>query len=443
MPITTPSGYSLTRDFFGTVTGQGRLKLVTLSLPWVVLTDLVVAPDPDHKSDFNRPLTVPHAKRFGQYLDRTDDAFTPPISLFADPDFVHIKSLDDRTLDKFGLRMVEIELTAEIFILDGQHRIYGVMSVAKDYATELRRLKDRRAKTEKSQQEPLNHFDEKIQKIRDKQERLARSEVTVQILLTGRGTLAKRIFADVADNAKGISQSQRADFSDRSVFNRVARKISQSTLDGLVDHVRDRLSQKNPAWLSLKDVVNVAQAMQLEIGQRWTINREDVLKTKEGAITGMTREFFEGLLDHFEELQQLKAATIVGYDLRTGGEKLSLLGSATIIRVLAVAYGRLRRGADGHELMSHTEIFDVWSSALPPMTAGHIPHESGSPEKAQPLIDPIWEASGAFKYPYVAPLARMGDLRRLANLIVSMTRTALDKRESATLSSPSNGAPGQ
>ena len=431
MAITTPSGYSLTRDFFGTVTEQGRLRLVTLSLPWVVLKDLVVAPDPDQKSEFNRPLTVLHAKRFGQYLDRTDDAFTPPISLFADPDFVHIKSLDDHTLDQFGLRMVEIERTAEIFILDGQHRIYGVMMLVKAYATALRMFKDRRAKTDKSEQEILNHFDEEMRKIRDKQKQLARSAVTVQMLLTGRGTLAKRIFADVADNAKGISQSQRADFSDRSVFNRVARAISQSTLDGLVDHVSDRLSKKNPAWLSLKDVVNVAQAMQLEVGQRWTIKREDVLKTKEGAITGMTREFFEGLLGHFEELQQLKAATIVGYDLRTGGKKLSLLGSATIIRALAVAYGRLRRGADEHKLMSHTDIFDVWSSALPPMTAGHIPHESGDQEKAQPLIDPRWQASGAFKYPYVAPLARMGDLRHLANLIVSMTRRgALDKKMS-------------
>ncbi|MDE0121187.1 MAG: hypothetical protein OXS33_05585 [bacterium] len=432
MPVTVPSGYSLTRDFFGTVTEQGRLKLVTLSLPWVVLTDLVVAPDPDQQSDFNRPLTVPHARRFGQYLDRTDDAFTPPISLFADPDFVKVKSLKDPTLDDFGLRVVEIKRTAEIFILDGQHRIFGVMTLAKEYSTKLRRLKDRQAKVHSSEQELLNHFNNEIRRIQKKQEQLALSEVTVQILLTGRGSLAKRIFADVADNAKGISQSQLADFSDRSVFNRVARTISQTTLDGLVDHVRDRLSQKNPNWLSLKDVVNVAQAMQLEIGQRWTMTREEVLKTKERAIAGMTREFFEGLLEHFEELQQLKTATIVGYDLRKGGEKLSLLGSATIIRALAAAYSRLRRGADEHRVMSHAEVFDAWSSALPPMTAGHLPHESEDPDQAQPLIDPVWLATGLFKYPYVAPnTARVGDLRHLAKLIEGRTRGVLEEHQPA------------
>ena len=330
MSIEAPSGYSLTRDFFGTVTEQGPLQLVTLSLPWVVLTNLVVAPDPRRKSEFNRPLTVPHAKRFGQYLDRTDDPFTPPVSLFTDPEYVELESLGDPTLNTYGLKLVKLQRDARVFILDGQHRIFGVMGLAEEYDAKFRKLKGLRAQADRNGQdrEVIIALDQQLQQIRDKRDRLARAQITAQILLTSRGAQAKRIFADVADNAKGISQSQRADFSDRSVFNRVARNISLSTLDGLIDHVRDRLSQKNNKWLSLKDVVNVAQVMALELGQRWTINREGQLKPKQDVIEAMTRDFFEGLIDQHEELQQLKAATIGGQDLRTGGPKLSLLGSA-------------------------------------------------------------------------------------------------------------------
>lgn len=435
MSIEVPSGYSPTRDFFGTVTEQGPLDLVTLSLPWVVLTDLVVAPDPERKSEYNRPLTVPHAKRFGQYLDKTDDPFTPPVALFTDPEYVELESLGNSTLDMYGLKLVKLQRDARIFILDGQHRIFGVMGLTEQYDAKFRKLKDLRSKAERNGQdrEVLVALDQQLEQIRDKRDRLARAQVTAQILLTSRGTQAKRIFADVADNAKGISQSQRADFSDRNVFNRVARNISLATLDGLVDHVHDRLSKKNNKWLSLKDVVNVAQVMALELGQRWTIKREGHLKPKQAVIEAMTRDFFEGLIEQHEELQQLKAATIGGQDLRTGGSKVSLLGSATMIRALAAAYGRLRRGNDHKDpnqrrsTMTHTEIFETWSSALPPMTAGHEPHESGDPDKAQPLIDQRWLDAGTFQYPYIAPMARMGDLRRLTSHIVSKTTTSADE----------------
>ena len=82
-------------------------------------------------------------------------------------------------------------------------------------------------------------------RVRDVERRLDRlddMEITVQVLLTAKGDIAKRIFTDVADNAKGISRSQLADFSDRSVFNRVARDVSATLLQGVVDPVHDRMS---------------------------------------------------------------------------------------------------------------------------------------------------------------------------------------------------------
>lgn len=48
-------------------------------------------------------------------------------------------------------------------------------------------------------------------------------------------------------------------------------------LPGLVDTVEDRMSRKNPHWLSLKDVVNAMQALELALGRRWTHKLEPQL----------------------------------------------------------------------------------------------------------------------------------------------------------------------
>lgn len=203
----------------------------------------------------------------------------------------------------------------------------------------------------------------------------------MQVLLTGEGDQARRIFTDVADNAKGISRSQLADFSDRSVFNRVARDVSATLLQGLVDPVHDRMSSKNPHWISLKDVVNVAQAVEYPIGKRWTTQRESELVHREPAIEDMTRSVFEGLIELYPELGAVIDGSLSPTELRQGGSQPSLLGSATMIRALAAAYRRLRMGerADGdkswrHKPLKHAAIIETWGKVLPPMTAGEPEH---------------------------------------------------------------------
>jgi hypothetical protein len=393
---------------------------------------MVVPPDPHRKSDYNRPLTVPHAKRFGQYVDITDDPFTPPITLFTDPANIDIDSLGDPILDELGLSIAKIKRGAPLYILDGQHRIYGIGLLFQEYRTKLDRARQTLLRARKNGPEELvGRQEAQVKEWRRKLDRLEKMQITVQVLLTAEGDQAKRIFTDVADNAKGISRSQLADFSDRSVFNRVSRNLASTLLQGVVDPVHDRMSSKNPHWLALKDVVNVVQALEFPIGNRWTAKRESELQHREAAIENMAQSFFEGLIELFPDVGAVIDGSRPATELRPGGSEPSLLGSATMIRALAAAYRRLRIGqrADKgaswvHKPLSHGQIIELWQKALPPMTAGHIPDASGDRDKATPLLDDVWLDTGVFSYPYYAPGATQGQLNALAEAITEHTRGA-------------------
>lgn len=423
--IPRPSGYAPTDDYFATLSQQGDLEMISLSLTWRQIIELVGPVDPHTKSDYNRPLTVPHAKKFGQYVDLTQDPFTPPITLFTDPANVDLESLEDATLDEFGLRLAKIRRGSQIYILDGQHRIHGIELLYREYQIRLDRTKQDGIRAKKAKDdEAVKQAQKKVRDTQRKLDRLDGMDITVQILLTAEGDQARRIFTDVADNAKGISRSQLADFSDRSVFNRVARDVSATLLQGVVDPVHDRMSSTNPHWVALKDVVNVAQAVEYPIGKRWTAKRESELVHREAAIENMTRSFLEGLIELYPEIGAILDGSLSPTELRAGGSQPSLLGSATMIRGMASAYRRLRNGQRGeddkswtHKPMQHAEIVSAWEHVLPPMDAGHIPDPSGDKELAKPLVDPRWLSTGTFSHPFYAPGANQGQLNAIAETI--------------------------
>ncbi|MGD2101476.1 MAG: DNA sulfur modification protein DndB [Acidimicrobiia bacterium] len=428
--VKVPSGYAASDDFFATLGQQGSLEVMSLTLTWRQIMGLVGPVDPNTKSEYNRPLTVSHAKQFGQYVDiNATDAFSPPITLFTDPANVEFEGFGDPVLDKYGLMEAKIRRGAQLYILDGQHRIFGVELLYKDLNTLLDRAKQDAFRAKKSgDEETTKQANKRVRDVQRRLDRLDDMEITVQVLLTAEGDLAKRIFTDVADNAKGISRSQLAEFSDRSVFNRVARDVSATLLQGVVDPVHDRMSSKNPNWLALKDVVNVAQALEYPIGKRWTAQRESELVHREAAIDSMTRSFFEGLKELYPQIGAVLDGSLPPREIRAGGDQPSLLGSSTMIRAMASAYRRLRIGERGeddkvwtHKPMGHPDIVQAWDRVLPPMDAGNVPDPSDPDGDPVPRVDKRWLATGAFSHPYYAPGARQGDLNALAETIAEWT----------------------
>lgn len=410
--VEVPSGYAATDDYIGVGHRQHELRLVAVQVPWPHLIKMVKLPDPDVDTDYNRPLRTGHAERFGEYLDVVDKPYTPPIALWTDPSNVLIEDIDG--LPEIGnIRFVIAKFVRsgrdQVNILDGQHRIYGCHLLFDKYQKSIGNARDHLARAEALGEPNLvAEARAHLKKAKDKLPRLEDMVVTVQIALTGDKRVAKQIFADVADNALGISKSILSEFSLRSAFNRSAQHVADDTLPGLVDTVQDRMSRKNPHWLSLKDVVNVVQALQLPLGRRWTHKLEAELKDQ--PITRQVTAFFEGLFDAFPELKSVREGETPASELRATGTQVSLLGSATMIRVLAAAYRTLSNGDEAHEPMSHEDIMAFFSTL--PMEAGSTDPDD---EDADPKLSSVWVETGKFAHPYTSPSARLGDIRVLAN----------------------------
>ncbi len=415
-----PSGYAETDDYIGVAHQQDRLRLVTVQLPWPALVKMVKLPDPSRQTDYNRPLRPGHAQKFMQYIDVVDQPYTPPIALFTDPanlDVQEIKGLPQSIGNvRFVLAKFIRSARDQVHILDGQHRIFGGHLLEAKYQEDLASAREQYRRAEKFEgTELVAEARDRVQRIQDKIARFGSMTVTVQIALTGDRGVAKQIFADVADNALGISRSILSEFSTRSAFNRAAQELAQKDLAGVVDNVKDRMSRSNPHWLSLKDVVNVVQGLELPLAKRWSHKLEE--KLDEGRIYKQGAVFFAGLAEAFPDVRLVLDGELSGPDLRLGGEQQSLLGSTTMIRVLASAYRVLRDGDEHHGPLQHDEIVGFFASL--PMQAGFT---GETREDAQPLLDARWLETGKFSYPYVAPVARTQDIEELTEFIVAWTR---------------------
>lgn len=416
-----PSGYADTDDFIGVFHRQHELSLLTVQLSWPSLIKAVKLPEPNQKTDFNRPLRPGHAQKFAQYLDLVEKPYTPPIALFTDPANIDVEEIEGLPQSIGNVRFVMAKFIRsareQVHILDGQHRIYGGHVLAGKYQEELSSAREHFRRAEKFEgRELIDDARGRVATIQDKIGRFSEMTVTVQIALTGDRGVAKQIFADVADNALGISRSILSEFSTRSAFNRAAQQLTQEELSGVVDNVQDRMSRKNPHWLSLKDVVNVVQALELPYGKRWSHKLEETLD--ESKLYKQSVAFFAGLAEAFPQVRQVLDGELSGPDLRLGGSEVSLLGSSTMIRVLAAGYRILRSGDDDNPPMQHDEVVEFFASL--PMEAGFT--GPAKQEEAQPVLDAHWRETGKFGYPYVSPVARRQDIEALVDFIVRWAR---------------------
>lgn len=421
--MVVPSGYATTDDYIAVAHRQYELSLLTVQLPWPHLIKMVKLPDPEGQTDYNRPLQPGHAQKFMQYVDVVENPYTPPIALSTDPANIELEAIENLPQSIGNVRFVtarfERSARDQVEILDGQHRIYGAHLLSNRYQEQLTTARDHFRRAEKLEgSEFIADARHQVQAVEDKIKRLGTMTVTVQIALTGDRVLARQIFADVADNALGISRSILSAFSTRSAFNRVAQELSEKTLSGVVDNVQDRLSRKNPNWLSLKDVVNVVQVLEVGLGKRWSHKLEE--KLNDGKLFKQTSVFFAGLAEAFPQIQRIVDGELSGTALRVGGEEVSLLGSSTTIRVLAAAYRTLRAGTDGRDPWLHDDAIAFFATL--PMEAGFT--GPANKEEAEPVLDSRWIETGKISYPFASPVARRQDIEELTNSIVGWAYAA-------------------
>ncbi len=238
----------------------------------------------------------------------------------------------------------------------------------------------------------------KIRTLEEQRERFARERISIQLFVEDDSVAYKQMFYDIADNALGITSSVRARFDNRKVVNRcVEDVVRHALLQDRVDLEQDRIARNNPNLIGAKHVAEIIRTVAVGIGGRIGRRLEDELH--EGTLVQNTNSFLDTLLEAFPPLAEVADSDLDPDDLR----KSSLLGSATMLRVLAGVYHDLTTD-DGWQDEDVADFFAKLNRYMPGPVTGSSPWVTKIPED-------IFNAGA------LAPTARRQDLKRLTDTL--------------------------
>ena len=432
--MTTLSGYSTTHDFWGTRFKQLALTAISLHIPIDQITaGFIQRPDPSVKLSHNRAIKPQHAEEFATYLIRGAEDQTgkwtvivPALSLFASPSAVSFEERSDLPAGGVSFGVVRIDKTEPVRIWDGQHRTLGAYIAVERLNKRLSEAKSSQAKAlaagESGQAVEAGMLVGRLQAVRRS---LGSIVIPVAIALETNEERIAELFADVADNAKGINATALARLDQRNVFNRVATAIYEgrddwSLLDGLIDDDNAYVTQNNRYWTTYRDVASIAQTAYLGYGARWTENKEETtLAAAQAEILQNARLFFEALAESFSEIDEVFSGAIEPSDLRGGGSRTSLLSSSSTIKALASAWYDLTSGhrwvKSGSRIVSDQEQRQPWEADRIVKAFSNLPSMDAGSDK---VLNRVWKNLGIVEAPYSAPTARAGNIRILSMAIV-------------------------
>ncbi len=436
--MATLSGYTTTYDFWATRFTQIDLQEISIHLTIDQITSGFLAkPDPEVRLDHNRAIKPAHAEKFAQYLlrgaaDTTGkwSVIVPAMSLFTSPYSVEFKPNSEFLAGGIEFGHFSIEKNSPVHIWDGQHRTLGAYIAIERKNQEIADLLHGLSRAKSSgDTEKAEEFAGKIEGAKEVRRRLGSIAIPVSIALETDKERIAELFADVADNAKGINQTALARLDQRNVFNRVAADIYSGGggWDLLVDRIDDNndyTSQNNEYWTTYRDVAATAQVAWLGHGARWTPNQEMAkLAAQEAEILENAKEFFEVLVEAFPDVEDVLSGDIEPSELRGEGSQTSLLSSSTTVKALASSFHDLKFGkawvdtkkraparVDGIEPLSRDEIVKGFKM-LPSMASG-----------SKKILDDFWIDIGIFDTPWAAPTARASNARTMSMVITDHIR---------------------
>ena len=386
------TGYSEADIYLGTRYLQGNRQVFGIDLGLGQVTNLVREPNPDKPTEDNRVIDLPHALAFADYLRTNPDAVIPSLFLRAPSGVFKFEELKQVGGTAWGILSVPKTAREAIRIIDGQHRVLGMHRAIQAISEELSKARSRRAVAQKEQDSAqYNYWADQVSMLEMQNQRFAKERVAVHIVIVDDEAEYRQIFVDIASNARGINQSVRVRLDSRRIVNRAVAKVAEHPLmAGRVDPERDRILADNPNLLGLKHLADIARTLQVGVAGRITVKKEDELS--EQKIIDDSWVFLDALVLGFDKMEQIVSGTLLSADLR----KNSLLGSATMLRVLADVY----RNIGDHSLAA------AFFKGLAPLMSAPITQRSR------------WLESSAMKVGAMAPTARMGDQKNLSDTIL-------------------------
>jgi DNA-sulfur modification-associated len=393
------TGYDTDDRFYATRYRQGGRQVYAVDLSLAQIAALLPAPDPDNPTEGNRRIRPSHASAFGDYV-REHPEWVSPALVLRGPDIFQFEVTESIAGTEFGVLSFPRLARTDLRILDGQHRILGIHMAIQDIANDLEKQRSLLAGAKKGNQEPavIEHHRKKVAELEEQRERLSRERISLQIFVEDDSVAYKQMFFDIADNALGITSSVRARFDNRKIVNRcVEDVVRHALLAGRVDLEQDRLGRNNPNLVGAKHVAEIIRTIAVGIDGRIGKRLEEELR--EDALVEATNAFLDVMVDAFPMLERVSEGELEPEELR----KSSLLGSTTMLRVLAGVYHDLTTD-DGWPPDDVGEFF----SALEPHMGAPVTEES-------PWATQIPE--DIFTPGAMAPTARRQDLKRLTETL--------------------------
>jgi hypothetical protein len=408
---------------------QGPFDRYSLVMPPGVLIASTPRPDPDHPFPGNRKVEKARAQKFADYLSAnafTEHGWTcPPHQLRAHPSDVVLKRWIN---EPAHLAVVELEKFRSWDIQDGQHRILGFNlfnDQTQQRITELRRLVS--AAERSGDRELLATHKKNLAGVEALRRRILEESTVEVVIVVANDEAHGQMFADIAMHAKGINPDFATYLDQRDPVHRIATELMEgySPLSGLVnDGQEGRTSSSSTYLLGAKSLADLCHGVIVGPGRVGKRVRDEIERA-EKAWTERIKDFLNAIFETLPDLKRLKSMQIDAPTLRSE----SLLGSATMLRVLAIAWHELVHDEDGPK-MSVSEMKAFFAELEPHFRCFEdVKVKNGQGDtvikNGVPSTHTLWGPTGMFQAGNRAPSARQGDVNQFGKIVASWAQNGL------------------
>jgi DGQHR domain-containing protein len=339
---------------------MGGRDVYSFTVPLAQLSTLAPVPDPEKPFPGNRRVNPKHAQLFGRYIRETFTWVAPPILLRVSEHAV-IFTPEASKSDGVTRGKVTIDTGStpgqNVGIIDGQHRVLGIHH----------NFEKLEADREDAQVQQMEMIDEVLN-------RLQQESITVELFVEDRQDKYEQMFFDIAENPLKMRKGIKIRFNHEDPLDYMLMKMlsQHPLLNKHVDEEQDRVAGSSLYLLPLSAVQTLAKGSMAGVGgfsgmaaDSWTKSVDD--------MEARFEEYLDALVEAFPKLRAFTEGEGDAPLLR----QTSLLGSATMLRYLAMAFGELRNdGKSAREISAHFRRLDphmlapitkdsIWQEYLP------------------------------------------------------------------------------
>jgi hypothetical protein len=440
--ISVPA-YQKTAPLGGQAVSMHGRKTFVAMMKISSLKDLMPEVKVGESIDTNREVNEKRVAELAEYYLRSGDRVViPPILADTHLDFEFQKggelTVDTNDSNKIEVGILQIPLAIDdaMIILDGQHRVAGLVKAYRETVAGLKNLEDERDRlmdqeSDPLQRERLRSVNTEIATLQALEARFNRDTVTVEIRTNTPRDLHKEWFVTIADNAKGINKSERARLDTINMSSLVAKKVCDKhiLLSGTlgdsgqprVDFRNNMAKRSSDTIYSLDNIRNVVKNIAFSAEKKETARLERAMVDRSDDIVAECLKFFDALVSNVQEYEQLSKITS-GYTGATF-RKESLYGSPTMLRALAGAYHSLvlqdeskAKAKNSFELKHNPEGYKQFTELLKNLSQ-YMDLKIYDTKADEIDIHPKWRATTLFRESGLAPQSGFQDLSKLVELL--------------------------